>query len=141
MPVAGFKGLGLFVVGQQAAIIVESGDDFTAVAQKGIAQPLLDPFGSLAASRGLSAAVAFEMKASVSANLSQSASAWSLFTLAGTSVGHLGGAQGACVFDVEFGELSAEIVELLIIADVFAPDLSLAGGHSNSAVGTIAPDL
>lgn len=49
--VTGFKGQGLFVVRQQAAVVVESSDDFAAVAQQGLAQPILDPFGGFAGTR------------------------------------------------------------------------------------------
>jgi len=46
--VTGLEGQRLFVVGQQAAVVVERGDDFAAVAQEGVAQALLDPFGAFA---------------------------------------------------------------------------------------------
>jgi hypothetical protein len=35
--VTGFKGLGLFIVGQQGAVVVEAGDDFTTVGEEGVA--------------------------------------------------------------------------------------------------------
>lgn len=46
--VAGFEGLEFFVIGQQAAVVVERGDDFGAVAQEGVTEALLDPFGAFA---------------------------------------------------------------------------------------------
>ena len=46
--ITGFKGPGLFIVGQQGAVVVEAGDDFTTVGQEGVAQAALDPFGTFA---------------------------------------------------------------------------------------------
>jgi hypothetical protein len=46
--VAVFEGQWLFVVGQQAAVVVEGGDDFAAITQECVAQALLDPFGTFA---------------------------------------------------------------------------------------------
>lgn len=46
--VTNLEGQFVFLVGQQAAVVVEGGDDFTAVAQESIAQALLDPFGAFA---------------------------------------------------------------------------------------------
>ena len=48
--VANFEGEGLFVVGQQNAVIVEGGDDPLSVAHQRVAQTLLDPFGRFAGS-------------------------------------------------------------------------------------------
>ena len=50
--VANFEGEGLFVVGQQNAVIVEGGDDPLSVAHQRVAQTLLDPFGRFAGSAG-----------------------------------------------------------------------------------------
>ena len=53
----------------------------------------------------------------------------------------MGGTQGAGVLDVEFGELLAELAEVVIVLDVLAPGFRLAGRHPAGAVGAVAPDL
>lgn len=45
------------------------------------------------------------------------------------------------MIDVEFGELPAELLEGVVVVDVFTQEASLAGWHSTGAIGSIAPDL
>jgi hypothetical protein len=49
--IAGFKGQGRFIVGQQGAVVVEAGDDFQTVGEESFAQAVLDPFGAFARTR------------------------------------------------------------------------------------------
>ena len=53
----------------------------------------------------------------------------------------MGSSQGEGVLDVDLGELSAELVEGVVVLDVFAQIICLIGRNPTGAVGSIAPDL